>query len=104
VANILRQSHDEAIAYLKRNHCGFNGSVPLVCCVNHPLNRPQGQLEERGPQPNMNLQRSELDNNPLLPSNCGRDLLQRIVGGRRVELDEFPWMVLLEYQKREFWI
>jgi len=98
VATILQQSHNEAIAYLKRNHCGFNGSAPLICCINQ-----QGQLNPRNPQPNGGgLQRVELDNNPLLPRDCGRDLLQRIVGGQRTDLDEFPWMALVEYQKREF--
>jgi len=101
VASILQQSHDEAIAYLKRNHCGFNGSAPLICCINQPFNdQQQGRLSERKPQPN--VQRIELANNPLLPTSCGRDLLQRIVGGSRMAPDEFSWMVLVEYQKREF--
>ncbi|KAH0947924.1 hypothetical protein HN011_012040 [Eciton burchellii] len=98
VASILQQSHDEAIAYLKRNHCGFNGSAPLICCINQPFNdRQQGRLSERKPQPN--VQSNELANNPLLPTSCGRDLLQRIVGGSRMAPDEFSWMVLVEYQK-----
>lgn len=41
----------------------------------------------------------DLSNNPLLPTECGKDLSQRIFGGERTDIDEFPWMALLEYAK-----
>ncbi|XP_076657394.1 serine protease ea-like [Halictus rubicundus] len=37
------------------------------------------------------------NNNPLLPTECGKDLSSRIVGGERTDIDEFPWIALLEY-------
>ncbi|KMQ96720.1 serine protease easter [Lasius niger] len=113
VASILQQSRDQAIAYLRRNHCGFEGMNPQVCCVgNANVNtRPGGTVtnnprpespelnqQSTSPRPSENIQ-VDLADNPLLPSDCGRDLSQRIVGGERTELDEFPWMALLEYQK-----
>ncbi|XP_043272974.1 CLIP domain-containing serine protease 2-like [Venturia canescens] len=36
-------------------------------------------------------------NNSILPSDCGSDVSKRIVGGEITDLDEFPWMALLEY-------
>ncbi|EZA55838.1 Serine protease easter [Ooceraea biroi] len=107
VATILQQSRDEAFAYLKRNHCGFDGKTPLVCCINNIITRPtppNEDLYDRTLTNSGNSTPSEegrigVDNNPLLPSDCGRDLSQRIVGGERTSLDEFPWMALLEYQK-----
>ncbi|XP_018342834.1 PREDICTED: serine protease easter-like [Trachymyrmex septentrionalis] len=112
VSNILQQSREQAINYLRRNHCGFEGSNPLVCCVNTASisTRPSGVLTNPGTtsNPNRNSESSsspienvqiDLANNPLLSNECGRDLSQRIVGGERTDLDEFPWMALVEYQK-----
>jgi len=111
VANILQQSRDEALAYLRRNHCGFDGTNPLVCCITgNVVTRPGGITTNPGINTAVNPMTSDqsineipinLTNNPLLPSDCGRDLSQRIVGGEATELDEFPWMTLLEYQKRK---
>lgn len=111
VSNILQQSREQAIDYLRRNHCGFDRSNPMVCCISSINTRPGGSMTNPGttqssnsetttPQPIGNT-RIDLTNNPLLPNDCGRDLSQRIFGGNRTELDEFPWMTLLEYQKRE---
>lgn len=109
VSNILQQSREQAIDYLRRNHCGFDRSNPMVCCISSINTRPGGSMTNPGttqssnsetttPQPIGNT-RIDLTNNPLLPNDCGRDLSQRIFGGNRTELDEFPWMTLLEYQK-----
>ncbi|KAG5334970.1 EAST protease, partial [Acromyrmex charruanus] len=112
VSNILQQSREQAINYLRRNHCGFEGSNPLVCCVNSASisTRPNGVVTNPGTtsDPSWNSESSsspienfqiDLANNPLLSNDCGRDLSQRIVGGERTDLDEFPWMALVEYQK-----
>ncbi|EFN75742.1 Serine protease easter [Harpegnathos saltator] len=115
VATILQQSRDQAISYLRQNHCGFEGSDPLVCCLvggNSNVNtRPGGVQTNPGttgtnPEATTSSQNDDgndpvynLANNPLLPNVCGRDLSQKIFGGERTDLDEFPWMALLEYQK-----
>ncbi|KAL0100211.1 hypothetical protein PUN28_019557 [Cardiocondyla obscurior] len=110
LSTILQQSRDQAITYLRRNHCGFEGSNPLVCCVGSASinTRPGGSTTNPGstqswnpdqnPQPVENIA-ADLANNPLLPSDCGSDLVQKLLGGERTDLDEFPWMALLEYQK-----
>lgn len=92
--------------------CGFDDINPRVCC---PIRRTSfrdddpssGNDFEPNPnskRPNDNTQNTndqniqyDFSNNPLLPTDCGKDLSQRIYGGEITDLDEFPWMVLLEY-------
>lgn len=112
----------QAIDYLRRSQCGFEGTDPSVCC---PIEnrrpgggtRPGGDVQRGGddstntgptnPGTNNNAQdppdvsddlRIDLSQNSLLPADCGKDLTQKIVGGSITEIDEFPWMVLLEYR------
>lgn len=99
----------ETVDYLIRSQCGFEGKDPRVCCPlsfdesNQPsYSRTVSPTEET----RAGLERTEdpisnLLNNPLLPSECGKSLIPRIIGGQRTALDEFPWMALLEYQHRE---
>lgn len=102
----------ETVDYLIRSQCGFEGKDPRVCCplssvesnrINQPFypgtvppTEEKHSALERTDDPISNL----LDN-PLLPSECGKSLIPRIIGGQRTALDEFPWMALLEYQHRE---
>lgn len=41
---------------------------------------------------------------PYLPNidDCGSMMTNRIIGGEATELDEYPWMALIEYQRRKF--
>ncbi|XP_033226882.1 CLIP domain-containing serine protease 2-like [Belonocnema kinseyi] len=99
--NILKSNNlrPEQIKFLQDSQCGFVGRNPNVCCPKNsgPENTPRppiNQGENPDPSPNLNVR-----NHPLLPSDCGQDVDERIVGGERTDIDEFPWMVLLEYQK-----
>lgn len=100
--DLLRTSYGspEAIQFLRDSQCGFEGRDPKVCCVqNVPLPTPPPVTTEFY---NVNNGNTSINSrSSLLPSVCGRDLSVRIVGGERAFLDEFPWMVLLEYQKRK---
>ncbi|NP_001155077.1 serine protease 16 precursor [Nasonia vitripennis] len=100
IAILTAQPRDPAgIQFLQRSQCGFEGRDPMVCCVQGSATRttPGGNngaftspVTERTPQ---------VPSSNLLPTDCGRDLSNRIVGGNATELDEFPWMALLEYRK-----
>ncbi|XP_011313455.1 uncharacterized protein [Fopius arisanus] len=98
--NILqsRPLDPQNVRFLQESRCGFEGRDPKVCCV--------GQHQSVGPDSDQN---GETNNGSiasradLLPDDCGRDLSLRILGGERAEIDEFPWMVLLEYQKPMMW-
>ena len=115
--NLLQDKSFDAAAvdFLRRSQCGFEGRDPRVCCpiqnlqlnipsrdeLSFPNNpRPTESIEEPTPTDNndANLQ-YDLSSNPLLPTDCGKELTQRIFGGEKTDLDEFPWMTLLEYAK-----
>ncbi|XP_066595020.1 ovochymase-like [Prorops nasuta] len=116
--NIIRSQplRPGAIDFLRQSQCGFQGKNPLVCCTIYGahdmgggLSTPpptQDYISTGSPQDpnNRSPDRSgtstyDYSNNPLLPTDCGQDLSKRILGGEIAEIDEFPWMALLEYQK-----
>ncbi|KAL2722332.1 CLIP domain-containing serine protease 2-like [Vespula squamosa] len=101
----------ETVDYLTRSQCGFEGKDPRVCCPlpanqieSNRINQPSYPRtippteETRGGLETADNTISNLLDNPLLPSECGKSLIPRIIGGTRTALDEFPWMALLEYQ------
>lgn len=106
-----------AIDFLRRSQCGFAGRDPRVCC---PIQNPQLDIPARdelsfpnNPRPTDSIEEPttpgnndanlqyDPSSNPLLPTDCGKELTQRIFGGEKTDLDEFPWMTLLEYAKRK---
>ena len=74
--------------------CGFDDINPRVCC---PIRRTSERLNNNTQNIDDQNVQYNFSNNPLLPTDCGKDLSQRIYGGEITDLDEFPWMVLLEY-------
>lgn len=34
------------------------------------------------------------------PGQCGTQLKERIVGGQQTNIQDFPWMALIQYSKR----
>ncbi|XP_058795516.1 CLIP domain-containing serine protease HP8-like [Phymastichus coffea] len=123
-----RQQSD--IQLLRDSQCGYDGSIPKVCCPasvpdrNTPQGQPSGNFGQAsnfgqdgnsgqpmnnfgegnsfGQGNNFGQQGNNFgqgDNSHLLPTECGSDLSNRIVGGNITEIHEFPWMALLEYSK-----
>lgn len=82
VAAILKKpspSTDER-NFIMQSRCGASpDGKPLVCCAGPGISRRSSTL------PGTN--------------ECGADLSDRIVGGQRTELGEFPWLALLKYRK-----
>ncbi|XP_063908413.1 serine protease easter-like [Zophobas morio] len=64
--------------FLRTHNCGFQGSMPKVCCP---------------------LVSATLGSTDLLPETCGHFTEPKIVGGEKTGIDEFPWMALLEYKR-----
>lgn len=91
------------ISYLRNSQCGFEDRDPLVCCAarNPSSNSYPNRTDVSGDRNGNGCGNNGdcRDTSSLLPTDCGRDLSNRIVGGVATELDEFPWMVLLEYRK-----
>ncbi|KAF5305581.1 hypothetical protein FQA39_LY01672 [Lamprigera yunnana] len=83
ILNALESGSNEAIRLAQQSQCGYD-SVPLVCCAETPT-----------------AQDAEIFSHRLLPSTttCGiQNLNERIVGGDRTDIDEFPWLALLGYR------
>ncbi|KAF2895319.1 hypothetical protein ILUMI_10857 [Ignelater luminosus] len=86
--------------YLSKVNCGYQGRDPKVCCA---LSETDGggsvttvtEIVTKHPPVSGDLHSN------LLPSlnECGTLSSDRIVGGKEADLDEFPWMALVEYQK-----
>lgn len=69
--------------HLSRSQCGYTNGSPLVCCPDSL---------QTGPKIGASLLPE--------PGVCGISTDNRIIGGTKTALDEFPWMVLLQYSKR----
>lgn len=78
--------------FLSLSQCGFRDGQPLVCC------------RETAPPPPVTQPPPPSNRQSLLPrpGECGIDADDRIYGGNKTKVDEFPWMVLLQYSKRMF--
>uniref|UniRef100_A0A1B0FFU3 CLIP domain-containing serine protease n=1 Tax=Glossina morsitans morsitans TaxID=37546 RepID=A0A1B0FFU3_GLOMM len=76
--------------YLSRSQCGYRNGKVLICCPErHRQKLPTATPPITSPVSN------------LLPdtSQCGNVLSNRIYGGNKTDIDEFPWMALIEYTK-----
>ena len=85
--------------FLSLSQCGYRDGQPLVCCrevVAPPAPPPPTSA------PNVPVTQPP-QRSPLLPKpgECGIDAENRIYGGNRTNLDEYPWMALLQYSKRK---
>ena len=94
--------------FLRVAACGFERNSPKVCCPDE--GNPDDRVVQSGGNPNQDGSK-EVDDDPdqpfqnpllLLPNKCGEDYGNRIIGGERTELDEFPWMAVLVYETREY--
>jgi hypothetical protein len=73
---------------IQKSLCNFVDSVAHICCAT--------------PKPVVVDQQGPTDGVKLLPnfSTCGGSTIDRIVGGDRTKVDEFPWMALIQYVYR----
>ncbi|CAO1427647.1 unnamed protein product [Diamesa serratosioi] len=82
-------AHEDRL-FLSLSQCGYRDRQPLVCC------RPVENVTPVTPAPVAPPPR-----NNLLPriGVCGIDAEDRIYGGERTKVNEYPWMALLQYSK-----
>jgi hypothetical protein len=99
----------DTINRLRQSQCGYEGTIPKVCCPNSPSEavRPQTtSLGYRPPvwvsEPQAQRMSSGWESHPnarLIPTDqCGIDTSQKIWGGNLTDMEQYPWTVLLQYQ------
>lgn len=78
--------------FLSLSQCGFRDGQPLVCCRDTVRSTVEPVTEP-----------PKVPRSSLLPKPgvCGTDSIDSIYGGEVTNLDEYPWMALLAYSKRE---
>lgn len=92
--NAQRPLSQATAEFLRQYQCGFDGQTAKVCCTSNPT-----QIKGRGgsdlvPPPDV----SRHKNLKLLPTSCGPlSNGNRIYGGDKTNLFEFPWMALVSY-------
>ncbi|XP_072930063.1 phenoloxidase-activating enzyme 1-like [Epargyreus clarus] len=93
---------DQATTQLfKLASCGFDRStrrpIPKVCCSRFP------STEQKVPATGT-TEDTRIDNHPnlnLLATACGDIKGPRIVGGKKADLFEYPWMALISHNTRD---
>jgi transmembrane serine protease 9 len=107
-----RPLQPQTIAKLREAQCGFEGRNPKVCCPKvPPVVVPQSPDETQvtppaqDVEPQATMQTSAWETHPranLIPADvCGIDNTQRIWGGNRTDLGQYPWAALLQYETRK---
>lgn len=90
--------------YLLSLQCGFEGRTPKVCCEQQPVTVTEKPSTE-APSPQIDLanvpEPPDVSNHPNLnlinEDSCGPVYTQKIIGGNKTGVFEYPWMVLLGY-------
>lgn len=78
--------------FLRQSACQGTARIN-VCCGANPPTVP-GEPVPNTDQTNVNV-------DALLPKDCGTTGDQdRIIGGNETSIDQYPWMALVEYRKR----
>ncbi|XP_030556490.1 transmembrane protease serine 9 [Drosophila novamexicana] len=78
--------------YLSRSQCGYFNQKVLICCPD--------RYRDSTPATTARPPANKTNTNLLpLPGQCGNILSNRIYGGVKTKIDEFPWMALIEYTK-----
>ncbi|RVE52572.1 hypothetical protein evm_002691, partial [Chilo suppressalis] len=94
------RSNATAAQVLRQAHCGFNGTIPKVCCPRQSTTSTTTATPESG----SNVKRDGGDFVEALPEPpvCGisNGSFSKVVGGEDAALGDFPWMAALGYRFR----
>lgn len=89
--------------FLQKSLCSYFDKSAYVCCANETsahtnIEKPTEKVTADLAAPKW---LEKLRRKFPQPTNCGLDAQNRIFGGRETELNEFPWTVLLVFNKRK---
>nr|XP_023021633.1 serine protease 7-like [Leptinotarsa decemlineata] len=97
--NVIQTRDEVQLKFLRKSQCGYD-SDPLVCCGTHAnYAKTQSTIEGRRLIGSGGQRNTQFTRNSLIPSraSCGFQETNKIFDGVDTALDEFPWMVLLQY-------
>lgn len=94
LTNSPKPLSSETVKTLREYQCGFEGSTAKVCCPSEPVTIDDAN--SRITPPDVTTHK----NYNLLPlKTCGPlNSDDRIIGGNKTSLFQFPWMALISYQ------
>lgn len=112
-----RPLSQESLNILRNSQCGYDGNDPKVCCVNEPSTQTTGTqpvpqpvprpVPRPVPQPMPLANQDDMPEPPdvtnhpnlrLLDHNeCGHIIADKLIGGNKTGVFEFPWMALIAY-------
>lgn len=109
----VRPISPETAKFLRGSQCHFKEGVPWVCCrpsynigisetstsknITEPTVKPESTLED--------LIQQKVNKKLIFKApSCGDVSTDKIVGGEETALDEFPWLALVGYNKRNWQI
>lgn len=105
--DILRQTRplpQESLDFLRNSQCGFEGNYPKVCCEQQqePTPAPSVTIAPERPSPQAAIPNPpDVSNHPNLQllnhDVCGPVTQQKIFGGNKTGVFDFPWMALIAY-------
>ncbi|ETN60566.1 CLIP-domain serine protease subfamily B [Anopheles darlingi] len=85
----------ERISFIKQIQCNRTDNVPYVCCPRGSTSYVQPFMNETMSHKNRVASRLAFD-----PDTCGlQSYMAKIRGGTLAEIDEFPWMAMLLYER-----
>ncbi|KAG5873545.1 hypothetical protein JTB14_007353 [Gonioctena quinquepunctata] len=98
---VIRTRDTVQLRFIRESQCGHD-SDPLVCCgtaTNYMTTATQASVSGRRLVGSGGNRNTQFTRNQLIPtrSSCGFQETDKIFDGQETALDEFPWMVLLQY-------
>lgn len=97
IVNTLRQAQCSSPSSLASGQ----QSSSYVCCDVFPT-QATIPVQRNDPIKPVQLSNPSYGQGAIMPEECGvESTTRKIIGGVGVELDEFPWMAILEYERRE---
>ncbi|XP_077254594.1 phenoloxidase-activating factor 1-like [Temnothorax americanus] len=91
----------EALRTLRNSQCGFEGIYPKVCCNQATTTTTSTTTTTTTTAPDTDPSPPDVTNHPKLRLlnhvACGPINQQKVIGGKKTGIFQYPWMALIEY-------
>lgn len=113
LSHVVRNELEAQYRFVRLSQCaGGDGKTPFVCCTNDTdFNQPNGVEKKRAVFPDMITTERTGSERPKVavafiePPLCGAlAISNKIYGGEDADVNEFTWLVKLEYKAGKYWL